>query len=58
MGQRDRDSDAIADWKFAALVMDRLCFCVFAAFIGLSTMLIFGFPYFRARYTFDVNTSE
>jgi len=31
------DEDAINDWKFAAMVVDRLCLIVFTAFIIAST---------------------
>ncbi len=35
--QTDVDEDAIADWKFVAMVVDRMCLIIFSAFIVGST---------------------
>lgn len=43
--QTDVDEDAIADWKFAAMVVDRVCLIVFSAFIVASTCgIMFSAP--------------
>lgn len=54
MAKQDMDADAIADWKFAALVVDHLCFLVFSLFIFFSTILIIVYPYLRHRPDFVI----
>lgn len=43
--QADVDEDAIADWKFAAMVVDRVCLIIFSAFIiGSTCGIMFSAP--------------
>lgn len=37
-------SDETNDWKFAAMVIDRLCFWIFSAYLVIATMIIFISP--------------
>ena len=34
-------ADATNDWKFAAMVIDRLCFWIFAFYLTVTTLIIF-----------------
>ena len=34
-------TDATNDWKFAAMVIDRLCFWIFAFYLTVTTLIIF-----------------
>ncbi|XP_066596793.1 neuronal acetylcholine receptor subunit alpha-7 [Prorops nasuta] len=40
MRKTDEDGDVISDWKFAAMVVDRLCLFVFTLFTVLATVVI------------------
>ena len=49
MEKEDEDSDAENDWKFAAMVVDRLCLVIFSAFIVASTCgIMFSAPHLTA----------
>uniref|UniRef100_A0A914UM32 Uncharacterized protein n=1 Tax=Plectus sambesii TaxID=2011161 RepID=A0A914UM32_9BILA len=49
MQQEDEDEDAQNDWKFAAMVVDRLCLIVFSTFIVASTCgIMFSAPHLNA----------
>ena len=39
--------DETNDWKFAALVIDRLCFWIFSIYLVATTMVIFISPSFK-----------
>ncbi|VDP07835.1 unnamed protein product [Soboliphyme baturini] len=41
LSKENADEDAKNDWKFAAVVVDRLCLIFFSIFIVLSTVIIF-----------------
>ena len=36
-----KDENASSDWKFVAMVVDRLCFCVFTVSYVVATVVIF-----------------
>ncbi|KAK6044903.1 hypothetical protein COOONC_17592 [Cooperia oncophora] len=40
--EKERNKDVEDDWKFAAMVVDRLCLYVFSFFILLSTCALFS----------------
>ncbi|KHJ80763.1 hypothetical protein OESDEN_19558, partial [Oesophagostomum dentatum] len=42
MVESDREEQASNNWKFAAMVVDRLCLYVFTVFILVSTLGIFS----------------
>jgi len=35
-GKKERN-----DWQLLAMVVDRLCFCIFTAFFGVATVVVF-----------------
>lgn len=37
------------DWKFAAMVVDRLCFWIFTFYLVAATVVIFTSPFFRSE---------
>jgi len=44
--QDERFEDECSDWKFAAMVVDRLCLCLFTAFTVISTFaILFSAPH-------------
>jgi len=44
--QTDRETDRQAYWKHAAMVIDRLCLCMFTAFtLVLTTSILFSAPH-------------
>ena len=46
----DVRQDEINDWRFAAMVVDRLCLCAFTIFTVVSTFtILFSAPSFYAR---------
>ncbi|GIX99141.1 hypothetical protein CDAR_406581 [Caerostris darwini] len=49
MKREDRSNDIIAEWKYAAMVVDRVCLIVFTAFSVLSTCIcLFSAPHLIA----------
>ena len=44
-----RNNDETNDWKFAAMVIDRLCFWIFSAYLVLTTAVIFLSPHLSGR---------
>lgn len=38
MRQEDEDGDVAKDWKFAAMVVDRLCLIIFTLFTIITTV--------------------
>jgi len=40
-------NDETNDWKFAAMVVDRLCFWIFTFYLVAATIVIFSSPFFR-----------
>lgn len=49
MRREDRVNDIIAEWKYAAMVVDRVCLIVFTAFTVLSTCIcLFSAPHLLA----------
>lgn len=48
--QEDSDkTDETNDWKFAAMVIDRLCFWIFSTYLFVTTTAIFLSPSFDYR---------
>jgi len=46
MRQDERFEDECSDWKFAAMVLDRLCLCLFTMFTVISTFaILFSAPH-------------
>lgn len=49
MKKDDEMQDACGDWKFAAMVLDRLCLCLFTVFTVVSTFaILFSAPHILA----------
>ena len=48
MKDEAQDADETSDWKWAAMVIDRLCFWVFTAYLIIATLVIF----FKAPHIF------
>lgn len=49
LDEDERDEQAANDWKFAAMVVDRLCLYVFTLFIIISTCgIMFSSPHLIA----------
>ena len=40
MKKREEESDMIADWKFAAMVVDRICLIIFTLFTIIATLAV------------------
>jgi len=40
MKKKDEESDMIADWKFAAMVVDRICLIIFTLFTIIATLAV------------------
>ena len=38
--KREEESDMIADWKFAAMVVDRICLIIFTLFTVIATLAV------------------
>jgi len=36
-----RDKKVSGEWKFVAMVVDRLCFCIFTVFFVIATIVVF-----------------
>ena len=36
-----KDKKVTSEWKFVAMVVDRLCFCIFTAFFVVATVVVF-----------------
>ena len=49
MKEDSEKEDETNDWKFAAMVIDRLCFWIFSFYLVLATMCIFISPYVVAK---------
>jgi len=46
--QRDdgRDKKVSNEWRFVAMVVDRLCFCIFTVFFIIATVVVFRRQFF------------
>jgi len=47
MRSDEEKEDEINEWKFAAMVIDRLCFYLFSVYLALLTLVFFGFAFLR-----------
>jgi len=36
-----KDKKVTSEWKFVAMVVDRLCFCIFTVFFVVATVVVF-----------------
>lgn len=52
--KEDETGDVTRDWKFAAMVVDRLCLIVFTLFTIIATLaVLFSAPHFIVSLTVD-----
>ncbi|KAI9589513.1 hypothetical protein GQX74_007682 [Glossina fuscipes] len=55
--KEDETGDITRDWKFAAMVVDRLCLIVFTLFTIIATLaVLFSAPHFIVRYRVFLNS--
>ncbi|CAG0912693.1 unnamed protein product [Notodromas monacha] len=59
MRKNEEDLEVTSDWKFAAMVLDRICLIIFTLFTVVATVVVFlSAPHLIISYSVDLSVHE